>query len=66
MSDGVMVCPVCRVPCDPITGRCASCERTWTWVDSSEGRTLQSLRRRVRLTKRPEVGDNLNDVIKPV
>ena len=61
-----MKCPICDIECreqdDHGDMRCPECQRDW-YVDA-EGLVF-SRTRRVRLTKLPEAGDKLSDVIEP-
>jgi Zn-finger nucleic acid-binding protein len=66
----VITCPVCGVPCsdsDPETGedKCPGCGRVWYATGNPEY-PLVSRGRKVRLTKLPEPGDDINEVIRPV
>jgi hypothetical protein len=63
-------CPICQAPLDEgveRTGRveydCQKCGRIWFARDAN-GEEFQSVSRRVTLTKMPEKGDLMSDVIK--
>lgn len=58
-----MNCPICAVQLKAAI--CPSCGREWFETGNPEA-PLQSKRRKVRLTKMPEAGDRVNDVIRPV
>lgn len=59
-------CPICvdKIMLAP-DGHCVNCERDWYELPAGGEATLEMKPRRVRLTKMPEVGDRLDDVIKP-
>lgn len=63
-------CPICQAAIDGSVERdgreeydCPKCGRTWFARDAN-GEEFQSVSRRVTLTKMPEKGDLMSDVIK--
>lgn len=61
------VCPICRIDTKKLDNgdfECPGCGRHWYRTGNEEA-PLASRPRKVRLTKAPEKGDHINDVIKP-
>ena len=63
-------CPFCQVELldNEKTGNmyCSQCTRSWYETECDGEKTLASRTRSIRMTKIPEVGDKISDVIKPI
>lgn len=63
-------CPVCCIIIDdPVVNghdvQCRSCGRTW-YATGMDDAPIASRPRKARLTKLPEAGDKLSDIVKPI
>lgn len=66
MIGKIVKCPVCDYPLvKDDDNRCLVCKRQWVETGNAEA-PLISKRRKVRLVKRPQKGDRLDDVVKPL
>ncbi len=65
----MMPCPLCQAEIEtPTEGKdvkCSSCKRTWYATGWPEA-PIASRKQRVRMTKLPEVGDKVTDILKPL
>ncbi len=67
-------CPICDTPlpeldtlinADSPDVTCPGCKRTWYYLGHPEA-LIATRTKRVRMTKMPEVGDKITDVLKPI
>lgn len=63
-----MNCPLCNTEMETPTAekdvQCTECKRTW-YSTGVEEASIASRRMRVKLTKFPEVGDKITDILRP-
>lgn len=67
-------CPICQHPLPELLTltapespdvKCPNCKRTWYYFGNAEA-PIATRPMRVRMTKIPEVGDKITDVLKPI